>query len=604
MSSDKASQSVEQARELVERAAQAQKPLATFSQEKIDVIVGAMARAALADAYRLGEMAHLETGFGIAADKATKNRFSAEQVYNFIKPMRTVGILKQTETIVEVASPRGVVAAIIPSTNPTSTAIFKILVSIKARDAVVLSPHPSAANSINETAQVMRLAGEAVGLPAGAIGCMTVATIEGTQELMKHKRTAVILATGGIGLVRAAYSSGKPAFGVGPGNVPAMIERSANITKAVKDILTGTTFDNGTICSSEQAIVTERAVDPQVRERLLAERAYFLNAEEKAQLARVVATATNTLNPKIVGKSVKTIAEMAGLRVPDGTRVLICELDGVGRDHPLSMEKLSPILAYYVVDNLEQGSERCAQILRYGGMGHTASVHTGSREAAKEYGIRMPVSRVIVNSPSTHGAIGFTTDLEPSMTLGCGSWGGNVTSDNISPRHLMDVKRIAFETRPINQPAASERAATRPAQPLMVDRAAIASLVDRFLAERHAPLHTPAPPPTATMPFAPPSAPPSASTLPQPPAPSVGQWGQSHQAGLPEPPAPPQQAAPPPTPASSGNGAVKPAVYDFVCEDDVRRALTAREKIYVNARTIITPAARDLGDAHEIFARG
>jgi acetaldehyde dehydrogenase (acetylating) len=582
MSSDRASQSIEQARELVERAFAAQQILATFSQEKIDDILAVMARAALNEAYRLGEMAHLETGYGNAADKAAKNRFSAEQVYNFIKPMRTVGILKQTETIVEVASPRGVVAAIIPSTNPTSTAIFKILVSIKARDAVVLSPHPSAANSINETAQVMRAAGEAAGLPPGAIGCMTVATIEGTQELMKHKRTAVILATGGIGLVRAAYSSGKPAFGVGPGNVPAMIERSANVTKAVKDILTGKTFDNGTICSSEQAIVTERVIEAQVRERLLAENAHFLNPEEKAALARVVATATNTLNPKIVGKSVKAIAEMAGLRVPEGTRVLICELDGVGRDHPLSMEKLSPILAYYVVDNLEQGSERCAQILRYGGMGHTASIHTGSREAAIEYGKRMPVSRVIVNSPSTHGAIGFTTDLEPSMTLGCGSWGGNVTSDNISPRHLVDVKRIAFETKPINQAVASERAIARPAQPLTVDRAAIAALVDRFLAERQPPAHPSAPP---HLPYAP--LPPQ--NTPAAPVPSA----------LP----PPAPAPPPPAPAASGNGVVKPQVYDFVCEDDVRRAIAAREKIHINARTIITPAARDLGEEREVFAR-
>ena len=278
--------------------------------------------------------------------------------------------------------------------------------------------------------------------------------------------------------------------------------------------------------------------------------------------------------------------------MPDGTRVLICELDGVGRDHPLSMEKLSPILAYYVVDNLEQGSERCAQILRYGGMGHTASIHTGSREAAKEYGVRMPVSRVIVNSPSTHGAIGFTTDLEPSMTLGCGSWGGNVTSDNISPRHLIDVKRIAFETKPINQAAATDRAVARPAQPLTVDRAAIAALVDRFLAERRAPAH-------ASTPTAPVSSP-----LPSPPEASSSEWGASRQAGLPESPAP--QPTPPPAPpaTASGNGAVKPSVYDFVCEQDVRRAIAAREKIHVNARTIITPAARDLGDEHEVFARG
>src|SRR6266404_4359293 len=491
MSSDKDLESIEQARELVERAHEAQKTLAGFSQEKLDPIVGAMAHAAREDALRLGEMAHLETGYGSAADKAAKNRFSAEQVYNFIKPLRTAGVIRQTDSIIEVASPRGVVAAIIPSTNPTSTAIFKILIAIKARDAVVLSPHPSATNCIDETARVMREAGEAAGLPAGAIGCMTIATIEGTQELMKHKRTALILATGGIGLVRAAYSSGKPAFGVGPGNVPAMIERSANVTKAVRDILTGKCFDNGTICSSEQAVVVERPIDSQVRERFAAEGAHFLNNEQQDALTRVVATATNTLNPKIVGKSPRVIAEMAGFTIPEGTRAMICQLSGVGRDHPLSMEKLSPILAYYVVDNLDEGCERCAQILRYGGMGHTASIHTESRDAARQYGIRMPASPVIVNSPSTHGAIGFTTDLEPSMTLGCGSWGGNVTSDNISPRHLVDIKRIAFETRPINQAAAVERAiervdarpAARPAA--VVDRAEIAAMVDRFLSERH-----------------------------------------------------------------------------------------------------------------------
>ena len=563
MSSEQDLKSIEQARELVERAYKAQKTLAAFPQERVDEIVGAMARVALEDAYRLGEIAHLETGFGSAADKASKNRFSAEQVYNFIKPMRTVGIVRQTESIIEVASPRGVVAAIIPSTNPTSTAIFKILIAIKARDAVVLSPHPSATNCINETARIMRESGEAAGLPAGAIGCMTIATIEGTQELMKHKRTALILATGGIGLVRAAYSSGKPAFGVGPGNVPAMIERTANVTKAVRDILTGKCFDNGTICSSEQAIVVERPIDLEVRERLAAEGAYFLNKEQQDALTRVVATATNTLNPKIVGKFPKVIAEMAGITIPEGTRAMICEQTGVGRDYPLSMEKLSPILAYYVVDSLEEGCERCAQILRYGGMGHTASIHTASRDAAREYGTRMPASRIVVNSPSTHGAIGFTTDLEPSMTLGCGSWGGNVTSDNISPRHLVDIKRIAFETKPINQAAAAARSAARPAA--TVDRAEIAALVDRFLAERH--VHAPAqPPPPASAPVSVPS----------------------------EQPAQPLPVAP-----VSSNG----RVYDFVCEEDVKRAIASREKIYINSKTIITPSARELGEERNVFAR-
>ena len=572
MSSDKDLKSIDQARTLAERAYEAQKVLGAFAQEKVDEIVGAMARAAQEDAYRLGEMAHLETGYGSAADKAAKNRFSAEQIYNFIKPMRTVGVVRQTESIIEVASPRGVVAAIIPSTNPTSTAIFKILISIKARDAVVLSPHPSAANCINETARVMREAGEAAGLPAGAIGCMTLATIEGTQELMKHKRTAVILATGGIGLVRAAYSSGKPAFGVGPGNVPAMIERSANVTKAVRDILTGKCFDNGTICSSEQAIVVERSVDSQVRERLLAEGACFLNKEQQDALTTVVATATNTLNPKIVGKSPKVIAEMAGITIPEGTRVMICELSGVGRDYPLSMEKLSPILAYYVVENLEEGCQRCAQILRYGGMGHTASIHTQSRDAAREYGIRMPASRVVVNSPSTHGAIGFTTDLEPSMTLGCGSWGGNVTSDNISPRHLVDIKRIAFETRPINQAVApAVQLAAQPAA--TIGRAEIAALVDRFLAERH--VQQPA------------QQVPAQSSTPTPAAPFDS---------------PRQQPLAQPTPPAPFNGASNGRVYDFVCEDDVKRAIASREKININSKTIITPAARELAEERDVFA--
>ena len=593
-------QSVEQARQLVENAAEAQKSLATFSQEKIDEIVGAMARVALEEAFRLGELAHLETGYGNATDKAAKNRFSAENVHNFIRPMRTVGVLRQTESIIEVASPRGVVAAIIPSTNPTSTAIFKILIAIKACDSVVLSPHPSASKCINETARVMREAGEAAGLPAGAIGCMSVATIEGTQELMKHKRTAVILATGGIGLVRAAYSSGKPAFGVGPGNVPAMIERSADVVKAVKDILTGKCFDNGTICSSEQAIVVERVIDSQVRERLASEGAHFLGEEQQQALARVVATGTNTLNAKIVGKSAKVIAEMAGITVPDGVRALVCELTGVGRDFPLSMEKLSPILAYYLVDSLEEGSRRCAEVLRYGGMGHTASIHTQSRDAAREYGIRMPASRVVVNSPSTHGAIGFTTDLEPSMTLGCGSWGGNVTSDNISPRHLVDVKRIAFETRPINRASQAAEAVRVPASTgATVDRVAIAALVDRFLADRHVhaaqakhehPVAAPAPaiPPTRT--------PSQGGSTPTPPV--GGQWPSAGQASSPA-----SQSLPQPPQPQPAIGQTNGHVYDFVCEEDVKRAIKAGEKIFINGKTIVTPAARDLGEERDVFAR-
>src|ERR671913_97131 len=462
MSVDKDLVSVQQARDLVEAAHRAQAQVAEFDQAKIDRICETMARAALADAARLGAMAVEETGFGVPADKQEKNRFAAEDVWNYFRGLRTKGVVSESKDVVEIASPRGVVAGIVPSTNPTSTAIFKILIAIKSRNAVVLSPHPSAAKCINETARVMREAAVKEGLPAEAVGCMTSATIEGTEALMKHKQTAVILATGGIGLVRAAYSSGKPAFGVGPGNVPVFVERTADVPLAVQNILTGKCFDNGTICASEQAIVADAPVARQVREELEAQGAHFLSAAEADQLAKVVATPQRTLNPGIVGKSVDVIAKMAGIGLPPGTRCMMVEVGGVGRDFPLSMEKLSPVLAFYVEDGVERGAARCFEVLSYGGMGHTAGIHTRSRDVARVFGTEMPASRVVVNTPTTHGAIGFSTALPPSMTLGCGSWGGNVTSDNVSPWHLMDIKRVAFETRavPSKRPA---RAAQQPA---------------------------------------------------------------------------------------------------------------------------------------------
>src|SRR5437870_10075421 len=495
MSADKDLISVQQARDLVEAAHRAQTELARFDQAKIDRICEAMARAALRESARVAAMAVEETGYGIPADKQEKNRFAAEDVWNYFKNLSTVGVVSETKDVVEIASPRGVVAGIIPSTNPTSTAIFKILIAIKSRNAIVLSPHPSAARCINETAKVMREAGVKEGLPAEAIACMTTATIEGTEALMKHKMTAVILATGGIGLVRAAYSSGKPAFGVGPGNVPVLIERTADVPKAVQDILTGKCFDNGTICASEQAIVVDAPIEMAVREQFKLQGGHFLSASEADQLAKIVVTSQRTLNPMIVGKSVEAITKMAGISAPTGTRCLIAEVGGVGRDFPLSMEKLSPILAFYVEDGIESGAARCNEVLHYGGMGHTAGVHTRSREAAIRYGGEMPASRVTVNTPTTHGAIGFSTALPPSMTLGCGSWGGNVTSDNVSPLHLMDIKRVAFDTRAVASkgPAAAAQtvavpAGVRPSAPVVsasatqtpkVSRQEIAAIVDR-----------------------------------------------------------------------------------------------------------------------------
>ncbi|MFL6333219.1 MAG: aldehyde dehydrogenase family protein [Pyrinomonadaceae bacterium] len=613
---DKDLVSVQQARDLVEAAHRAQGVLARFDQAKIDRVCEAMARAALRDAARLGALATEETGYGIPDDKREKNRFAAEDVWNYFRGLRTVGVINESKDVLEIASPRGVVAGIIPSTNPTSTAIFKILIAVKSRNAIVLSPHPSAARCINETARVMREAGVKEGLPAEAIGCMTSTSLEGTEALMKHRQTAVILATGGIGLVRAAYSSGKPAFGVGPGNVPVFVERSADVPIAVQNILTGKTFDNGTICASEQAVVADAPVAKQVREEFVAQGAHFLSAAEADQLAKVVTTEKRALNPAIVGRSVEVIAKMAGLTVPPGTRCLMAEVGGVGRAFPLSMEKLSPILAFYVEDGLERGAARCFEILSYGGMGHTAGIHTRSREAAQAFGIEMPASRIVVNSPTTHGAIGFSTALPPSMTLGCGSWGGNVTSDNVSPWHLMDIKRVAFETRAVPSKRPARAVQTRPsASPLQpapaaagaVSRDDIAKIVDRFLSQRQPAQATSQPLPVA-QPHAyvqqevdvePQRAAHSGGAAPHPEAAPTAQatnGGNGHAQPAPTAPAPTKQT---PSPAA-GNG--KRAV-DFVCEDDVRRAIQKGEKIYTNARTIITPAARDMGEAAEVFAK-
>jgi acetaldehyde dehydrogenase (acetylating) len=605
MSADKDLVSVQEARQLVEAAHRAQAEVAKFDQAKVDRICEAMANAALRESARLGAMAVEETGFGIPADKQEKNRFAAEDVWNYFKRLRTVGIINETKDVVEIASPRGVVAAIIPSTNPTSTAIFKCLIAIKSRNAIVLSPHPSAAKCINETVKVVRDAAVKEGLPADAIGCMSTATIEGTEALMKHKQTAVILATGGIGLVRAAYSSGKPAFGVGPGNVPVFIERSADTAKAVQDILTSTCFDNGTICASEQAVVVDAPIEKSVRDQFRAQGGHFLNSAEADQLAKVVATPQRSLNPAIVGKSAEHIAKMAGITVPPGTRCLLADVGGVGRDYPLSMEKLSPILAFYVADGIERGAARCFEVLSYGGMGHTAGIHTRSREAAVAYGREMPASRICVNTPTTHGAIGFSTALPPSMTLGCGSWGGNVTSDNVSPIHLMDVKRVAFETRPVKstRPAASAGQAAQPvasassAGAPRIKREEIAAIVDRFLAGRREEQDT------------------SSAPAPAPSQPVIeveaGSMYDSSRAATSSPPSngagngasrSTQGASSPAASSASSNGANRKAV-DFVSEDDVKRAIQKGEKIFVNARTIITPSARDIGDPAEVFAK-
>ena len=393
---DKDLVSQQEARDAVESAHLAFRELAKFDQAKIDRICEAMAQIALRESMRLGQIANEETGFGIADDKREKNRFAAEDVWNHFRDLKTVGVVADNGNIVEIASPRGVVAAIVPSTNPTSTAIFKIIISIKSRNSIVLSPHPSAARCIAESAKVMKEAAIKEGLPAAAIHCLSNSTIEGTETLMKHKKTAVILATGGIGLVRAAYSSGKPAFGVGPGNVPVFIEKTADVQKAVSDILTSTCFDNGTICASEQSVVVDSSIAASVREQFQAQGGHFLSSSEAEKIGENLLTPQRTLNPKIVGKSAEYIANMAGVSVPNGTRCLLADCGGVGRDFPWSIEKLSPTLAFFVVDGIDQGANRCEEILQFGGMGHTAGMHTKDRNAAVRFGEQMPASRVVI----------------------------------------------------------------------------------------------------------------------------------------------------------------------------------------------------------------
>jgi acetaldehyde dehydrogenase (acetylating) len=566
--------SIHEARSLVRRAREAAAVLAELSQEQIDAIVDAMAAAVTPQAEPLARLAHEETGYGVVADKVQKNLFASEKVYKFIRPMKTVGVIGRLEDrkVIEIAEPFGVVAAIVPSTNPTSTAIYKILISLKARCPIVISPHPAAVRCISRVAEIMNDAARRAGAPDGAISWMTTVTIEGTQELMKARETAVILATGGMGLVRAAYSAGKPAYGVGPGNAPAYIERTADVAKAVRDIVTGKTFDNGVLCSSENSVVVDAPLVEEVKRQFVANGAYFLSSSEIDVLGRALVTPQRLPNPALVGRPAMYIAQQSGIRVPPSTRVLIAELSGVGRDYPLSIEKLCPVLSFYVVSDWREGCERCKQILRYGGMGHTMSIHSRNDDVILQFGLKKPAYRIVVNTPTTHGSIGLTTGLDPAMTLGCGGYGGNITSDNISPRHLINVKRVAYEVTPAvstrrEAPAGTSAAplpqAPAPAPvPRGIAAESLARRIDEFLASRG---------------YVPPADSPPAASPPRP-APRLES----------------------PAPAAKATAAVeKPA--DFVCEDDVRQAVRMGRKISVGERTIVTPAARDLAEQHRIF---
>lgn len=445
MEIDKDLQSIQEVRNLVEKAKIAQAEYALYDQQKIDSICKAVAEACAAQAERLAKMAVEETGFGIWQDKVLKNKLGSTMTYDYIKDMKTVGVLREDtkKCITEIGVPMGVVAALIPSTNPTSTVMYKSLICLKSGNAIIISPHPGAKNSILATYEIVAKAAKAAGAPDGIIQCVTIPTPESTSALLKHRDIGIILATGGEAMVRAAYSSGNPALGVGPGNGPSFIEKSADIPTAIRRIFDSKTFDNGTICASEQSIVAEECIKDKVIEEVKRQGGYFLSEEESKKVGAFIMRANGTMNPKIVGRSAQKIADMAGIQIPAGTRVLVSPQTTVGKDNPYSREKLCPILAFYVESNWESACKRCMEILYNEGRGHTMTIHSQDKSVIREFALKKPVSRLLVNTPGALGGVGATTGLAPALTLGCGAVGGSATSDNVSPMNLINIRRVA-----------------------------------------------------------------------------------------------------------------------------------------------------------------
>lgn len=450
--------SIQEARDSVTRAAAAQKAFSDASQDRVDEIVTAMARAASAAAEHLARLAVDETGMGIYEHKIVKNRFASDVLLEYILPMQTVGVLREDRTrkVRELAVPMGVVGAIVPTTNPTSTAIYKALISVKARNSIVMSPHPRAVKCTVETGRILQDAARAAGAPEDLVIVLSSPTIEGTNTLMRQRETAVILATGGADMVRAVYTSGKPAYGVGPGNVPSIIERTADLKKAVADVVDGKTFDAGVLCSAENSVIVDKPVAPQVREFFVRERAHFCAPAEKRLLeSYMIPPSGKGINPEVVGRPPQQIARAAGFDVPDATKLLIVELSEVGSRDPLSREKLCPVLGWYVEDGWEECCHRAIELLRYGGVGHTLGIHSTDSHVIERFFQEKPAFRIVVNSNTSIGAVGYTTGFAPAMTLGPGSWGGSITSDNITPLHLINIKRLGEEIRPYRDPLRS-----------------------------------------------------------------------------------------------------------------------------------------------------
>jgi acetaldehyde dehydrogenase (acetylating) len=556
--------SIQEVRGKVEQAHSAWTRYRLFTQSKIDAIVEAVAAAARDHAQRLAELAVQETGYGNAADKFAKNMLAADVLPRRMRGMRTVGVLRENmeDGIVEIGEPVGVVAAVLPTTNPTSTAIYKTLIALKSGNAIVLSPHPRARACSCETAAILATAAQKAGAPEGLVACIGTSTIEATNELMRHRRTAVILSTGGSGIVHAAYSSGKPAFGVGPGNVPVLVDVSADINRAAAKIIEGKSFDYGTLCSSEQTVVAERSLSEKIIAAFKSRKALFADAAQTAALERLLIKKNFAINPECVGQPAWKIAHMAGFQIPGDAPIIIVEIGGIGRDHPLSAEKLSPVLSLHFVENFAAALDACEAVLRFGGLGHTCGIYATDDARIREYALRMPAYRVVANTSTPHGSTGITTNVFPAMTLGCGAIAGNSTSDNIGPLHLINIKRLAYDRESVGSSKLPTSSPTRqggdsaPSGP--VDRSEIAAAVERYLARRAV----------------------TSSAVANTPSPA--------------PSAPATPAPPPPT-------AAQPTLVDFVCEDDVRQAIRDSRKIFIGPKTIVTPSARDLASPHDIL---
>ena len=446
MEFDKDLSARQEARLLAKQAEVAQETLGKMSQAQLDTIVSAVAAAFEAQAEMLAEQAVKETGFGNAGDKTVKNRFASRHVLEAIRDMKTVGVLNENsaEKLWEVGVPVGVIAAIVPSTNPTSTVCYKALIALKAGNAIVFSPHPKAIKCTLAAARIVAEAAERAGAPKGSVGCLTIPSLDGCKELMGAEQVRLILATGGPAMVKAAYSSGKPAIGVGAGNGPAYIHRSADVARAVSCILRSKDFDHGTVCASEQSIIVEKSMEQAVRQEAAKQGFYFMSTDEAGKLAKLLFRPTGALNPEIVGRPAAKLAEMAGFPVPAGTRILVAREQEAGPTRPYSMEKLCPVLAFFVMDSEDAVLEKVVEVLKHEGSGHTFAIHAEDEAVVRKFALRVPVSRFLVNTPAALGGIGATTGLFPALTLGCGAVGGSSSSNNISPLDLINIRRVAW----------------------------------------------------------------------------------------------------------------------------------------------------------------